>query len=156
MDDTNATTKAKTTASMPIISLLELPKLEVPAAFREVARTSAAQTKDACEKAKAAAANATELIEETYAIGVRGTLDYNLKIFEAARANANAAFDFVSEFMSVTSLSEAVELTTAHGRKRLEAVAEQTKELAAAAQKLGTDAAQPIKTSVAKTFRKTG
>jgi hypothetical protein len=38
---------------------------------------------------------------------------------------------------------------------RLEAVTEQTRELVAAAQKLGADTAQRIKTGIAKAFGKT-
>jgi phasin len=153
MDDTNANMKA--TASRPRIPLFELPKLEVPAAYREAAENAVAQAKDACEKARAATEHAADLIEETHAIAVKGTIDYNLKVFAAARASADAAFDFASDLAAVTSLSEAVELTTTHARMRLEPVTEQTRELVAAAQKLGADTAQPIKTGIAKAFGKT-
>ena len=132
----------------------DLPKLEVPAAFREIAEKGVAQTKDAYEKVKAATEEATDLIEETYTTAVKGTVDYNLKVIEAARANANAAFDFASELIGVKSLSEVVELTTAHARKQFEAVTEQTKELTAAAQKLATETAEPIKSGVTKAFKK--
>jgi phasin len=153
MDDTNA--KMKATASRPRIPLFELPKLEVPAALREAAEHGAARAKDACEKARAATESAADLIEETYAIAVTGALDYNLKVFAAARANVTAVFDFTSDLAGVTSLSEAVELATTHARMRVEAVTEQTRDLAAAAQKLGADTAEPIKTGIAKAFRKT-
>ena len=73
---------------------------------------------------------------------------------EAARANANATFDFASALIGVKSLSEVVELTTAHARKQFEAVTEQTKDLTAAAQKLATETAEPIKSGVTKAFKK--
>jgi phasin len=155
MDDTNATAKVKTAAFLPLIALFALPKLEVPAAYREAAEHAVAQAKDACEKARAATEDAADLIEETYAIAVKGTVDYNLKVFAAARAGADAAFDFACDLAGVTSLSEAAELTATHARLRFEAVSEQTRELAAAAQKLGADTVQPIKTGIAKAFRKT-
>ena len=47
--------------------------------------------------------------------------------------------------MTVKSLSEAVELSTAHARKQFEAVTAQTKELTALAQKVATETAEPIK-----------
>jgi phasin len=153
MDDTNASAKVKTAASLPIMPLFGLPRLEVPAALREAAENGAAQAKDACEKARAATEQATDLIEETYAIAVKGTVDYNLKVFAVARASLYAAFDFTSELAGVTSLSAAVELTTTHARMQLEAVAERSRELAAAAQKLGIETAAPIKTGLAKAFR---
>ena len=59
-----------------------------------------------------------------------------LKVIEAARENTNAAFDFATRLMTVKSLSEVVELSTAHGRKQYETVTAQTKELAAIAQKI--------------------
>jgi phasin len=152
MDDTSATAKVQAAAALPLISLFELSKLELPAAFRSVAEKSAAQAKDACEKARAAAESASDLIEETYAVAAKGAVDYNLKVFAAARANVYAAFDFTNEIVSVRSLAEAVELGTAHVRTRFAAMTEQTRELASAAHKLGTDTAQPIKTGIAKAF----
>jgi phasin len=155
MDDTNAAAKVKTAAPLPSMPLFGLLKVEVPAAFREAAENGVAQAKDACEKARAATEQATDLIEETYAIAVKGTVDYNLKVFAAARAGVYAAFDFASELVSVTSLSEAVALTTSHARMQLEAATEQARELAAAAHKLGIDTTEPIKTGLAEAFRKT-
>ena len=170
MTETTATPKPKAKATgTPIVPLFEmpkfeipkfempkfdLPKMEVPAAFREIAEKSVAQAKDTYEKVKAATEEATDLIEDTYTTAVKGTVDYNLKVIEAARANANAAFDFASQLAGVKSLSEVLELTTAHARKQFEAVTEQTKDLAAAAQKLATDTAEPIKTGVTKAFKK--
>jgi phasin len=152
MDDTSATAKVQAAAALPLISLFELSKLELPAAFRSVAEKSAAQAKDACEKARAAAESASDLIEETYAVAAKGAVDYNLKVFAAARANVYAAFDFTNEIVNVTSLAQAVELSTAHVRTQFQAVTEQTRELASAAQKLGSDTAEPIKTGIAKAF----
>jgi phasin len=158
---TPAKPKAKATPIIPLFELpkfdlpkFDLPKLEVPAAFREIAEKGVAQAKDAYEKVKAATEEATDLIEDTYTTAVKGTVDYNLKVIEAARANANAAFDFASELIGVKSLSEVVELTTAHARKQFEAVTEQTKELTAAAQKLAAETAEPIKAGVTKAFKK--
>ncbi len=163
MNETTAKAKPKATAT-PIVPLFELPKfdipkfdlpkIEVPAAFREIAEKSVAQAKDAYEKVKAATEEATDVLEDTYTTAMKGTVDYNLKLIEAARANANAAFDLAGELLAVKSLSEVVELTTAHARKQFEALTEQSKELTAAAQKLATDTAEPFKTGVTKAFKK--
>src|SRR5437667_1327654 len=109
----------------------EMPKMEIPAAFREFAEKSVSQAKETYEKMKGAAEEATDLLEGTYATASKGATDYGLKLIDAARANTNAAFDFASEFMTVKSLSEAVELSTSHARKQFEAVTAQTKELVA-------------------------
>jgi phasin len=134
----------------------ELPKMEVPAAFREITEKSVSQAKENYEKLKAAAEEATEVMEETYATATKGSTEYGLKLIDAARLNTNAAFDFFGELIAVKSLSEALELSTAHARKQFETVTEQTKELTSIAQKVATDAAEPLKSGVTKAFAKVG
>ena len=162
---TEATMKSKSAKSTPpVSSIFELPKfdlpkfdppkLEVPAAFREIAEKSVAQAKDAYERVKAAAEEATDLLEDTYTTAAKGAADYNLKVIEAARTNTNAAFDYARELLDVKSFSEVIELSTAHARKQFETVSEQSKELAALAQKVATETTEPLKTGVTKAFRK--
>ena len=98
----------------------EMPKMEVPAAFREFAEKSVTQAKDNWEKMKAASEEASDLIEDSYATASKGAADYGLKVIEVSRANTNATFDFATQLMTVKSLSEAVELSTAHMRKQFE------------------------------------
>jgi phasin len=132
----------------------ELPKFEVPAAFREFAEKGVTQARDNWEKMKAATEEATDLIEGSYATASKGMIDYGLKLIEAQRANTNAAFDLAGQLMGVKSMSEAVELSTAHARKQFEAMSVQTKELAALAQKVAAETSEPIKESVASAFKK--
>ncbi len=75
-------------------------------------------------------------------------------MIEIARANTNAAFDFVEQLFGVKSPSELVELTTAHSRAQFETVTAQGKELAALAQKVATETAEPIKSGVEKAMKK--
>jgi phasin len=132
----------------------ELPKMEIPAAFREIAEKSVSHAKETYEKMKSAAEEATDVLEDTYATASKGASDYGLKVIEAARINTNAAFDFATQLMTVKSLSEVVELSTAHSRKQFEALTAQTKELAAIAQKVATEACEPVKESFGKAFKK--
>jgi phasin len=131
---------------------LEAPKFgttnEGPALFREFAEKSIAQAKQAYDKLKTSAEESTAVLEDTYQTAAKGVTAYNLKVIEAARANANATFDFASRFVAVKSLSEAVELSSTHARKQFEALATQSKELAELAQKVASDTAEPIKASV--------
>jgi phasin len=136
------------------IPTFEMPKIEVPAAFREFAEKGASQAKETYEKMKAAAEEATDVLEDTYATAAKGASDYGLKLIEASRANTNAAFDFYSDLMAAKSYSDVIELSTAHARKQFEAVTAQTKELAALAQKMATETAEPMKDSVSKVFSK--
>jgi phasin len=132
----------------------EIPKMGIPAAFHEMAEKSVSQAKETYQKMKSAAEEATDVLEDTYAAATKGASDYGLKVIEAARANTNAAFDFASQLMTVKSLSEMVELSTAHTRKQFEALTAQSKELAAIAQKVATDSAEPVKESFGKVFKK--
>ena len=131
----------------------EMPKMEIPAAFREIAEKSVSQAKETYERMKSAAEQATDVLEDTYATATKGVSDYGLKLIEVARENANSAFDFASQLMTVKSFSEAVELSTAHSRKQYEAVTAQTKELAAMAQKLAADTAEPVREGLGKVFK---
>jgi phasin len=136
------------------IPKLELPKFEVPAVFREFAEKGVTQARDNWERMKVATEEATDLMEGSYATASKGIADYSLKLIEAARANANAAFDLASQLMAAKSMSEAVELSTVHARKQFEALSAQTKELAALVQKVATETSEPIKESVAGAFKK--
>jgi hypothetical protein len=53
---------------------------------------------------------------------------------------------------SVKSPSECLELWTEHARKQVEKLTEQTKQLAALAQKVSLATAEPLKTGVAEAF----
>jgi phasin len=156
-----ATTKSKSKTGssafeMPKFEIpnFEMPKMEIPAAFREIAEKSVSQAKETYEKMKSAAEEATDVLEGTYATASKGCSDYGLKVIEAARANTNAAFDYATQLMTVKSISEMVELSTAHTRKQFETLTAQSKELATMAQKVATETAEPVKESFGKAFKK--
>jgi phasin len=132
----------------------DLPKFEVPAAFREAAEKGVAQAKEGWEKMKSATEEATEVLEESYTTAAKGTSEYGLKVIDAARTNTNAAFDFATEIATAKSLSELVELSTAHARKQFETVSAQTKELTSLAQKVSADTVEPFKTGFTSAFKK--
>lgn len=158
---TTTTSKAKAKPSTPMFDTpafefpkFEMPKFDVPATFREFAEKGAAQAKENYDKIKAAAEESTAVLEDTYTTAAKGLTAYNLKFIEAARANANAAFDFISALVAAKSPSEAVELSSTHARKQFDACSEQAKELSKLAQKVAVDTAEPIKTSVSNAFGK--
>ncbi|GIK82044.1 MAG: phasin [Pseudorhodoplanes sp.] len=152
----NPTTTAFKTFEMPKFEVpnFDLPKFEVPAAFREAAEKSVTQAKETWEKVKTATEEATDVLESTYATAAKGTADYGLKVIDAARINANAAFDFAGTLLTAKSLSEMIEISTAHARKQFDTVSAQTKELAALAQKVATETSEPIKAGVTKVMQK--
>jgi len=132
----------------------DIPKVEMPAAFREFAERGVAQAKDTYEKMKAVAEEATDVLESTYSTATKGASDYGLKVIEAARVNTNAVFDFAGELITAKTLSEMIELSSAHARKQFEALTQQSKELGALAQKVATETAEPIKSGMTKAFSK--
>lgn len=131
----------------------DFPRMEVPAAYRELAEKGIAQAKQNYERVKAAAEETTDLIESTFATASKGVSEYNLKLIDAMRTNLNAHFDFASSLFAVKSPSEVVELSSAHARKQFEVISTQSKELASLAQKVSTETAEPIKAGFSKALR---
>jgi phasin len=147
--------KAVAASALPKFELphFDLPKFEISNAFREMAEKSVSQAKETYDRFKSVAEEATDVLEGTYATASKGVSEYGQKVIEAARQNTNAAFDFATKLIKVKSLSEAVELSTAHTRKQYEAVATQTKELVAIAQKTAAETVEPVKESFGKVLK---
>lgn len=164
MAEATATTPPKAKTSKPTASAFDLPafempkfevpKVEMPAAFREFAERGVAQCKDTYEKMKAAAEEATDVLETTYSTATKGASDYGLKVIEVARVNTNAAFDFAGELITAKTLSEVIEVYSTHTRRQFEEFNRQSKELATMAQKVATETAEPIKNGMNKAFTK--
>jgi phasin len=115
-------------------------------------KNGSAQAKEAFEKMNVATADAAALTKSGYSTVINGATDYNNKIIEFAQANTVAAFDFVQKLSGVKSPSAFIELSTEHSREQFETLTEQTKELAALAQKVTLATAQPLKTGMSKAF----
>ncbi len=138
----------KTTTTKPASS----PRMDATQAFRATAENGSAQAKEAFEKISAATTEATALIKDSYSTVVKGAQDYNTKVIEFAQTNTEAALDFVQKLSGVKSPSDFFVLSTEHARKQFETLTEQTKELAALAQKVTLETVEPLKTGVTKAF----
>ena len=90
--------------------------------------------------------------KEPYSKGIKGAQDYNNKVLEFAQTNTEAAFGFAQKLSDVKSPSDFIELSTEHSRKQFETLTEQTKELAALAQKVTLATAEPLRTGLTKAF----
>jgi len=135
----------------PATKPARIPKKDAPEAFRDMAEMGTAQ-KVTYENSNAASTEAAELIKNSYSTAVEGVQDYNNMFIEFARANTNATFDFVQKLSGVKSPSVFVELWTEHVRKQLQTLSEQTKQLAALAQKVTLATAEPLKMGIAEAF----
>jgi len=111
-----------------------------------------AQAKEGFEKMRAATAEATTLMKNSYSTAVQGAQNYQAKVMEFANSNAEAAFEFAQKMAGVKSPSEFFELSTNHSRKQLETLTEQAKELATLAQKVTMATVEPLKTGATKAF----
>ena len=143
LDSTTKTTTAKSASS---------PRMDATQAFRATAEKGTAQAKQAFEKVSAATAETSDLIQNSFSTALKGAQDYNTKVIEFAQANTKAALDFVKKLSGVESPSDFIELSTNHSREQFETLTEQTKELAALAQKVTLAAVEPLKTGVSKAF----
>ena len=121
-------------------------------AFRATAESGAAQAKEGFDKMRAATAEATSVMKNSYSSAVQGAQDYQAKFIEFANSNTEAAFDFAQKLASVKSPSEFFELSTNHSREQFETLSEQAKELARLAQKVTMATVEPLKTGATKAF----
>ena len=132
-----------------------VPTVEVPAAIRGMAETSVQQARDGYERIKAASEEANSILENSYSNATKGSVDYGMKLIEASRVNTSAMFDFARDLASAKSMAEMMELSTNHARRQFETMTQQTQELTSLAQKVATQAAEPVRSGISKTFNKT-
>jgi phasin len=119
-----------------------------------LAEKSASQAKETCEKMKNATEEMTDGFKHSYTTAVKGAADYGVRLIEAARTNTNTALDYAIDVLAAKSLSEVVELSTAHLRKQFGALTEQSNELTAIAQKVANETAEPMKDGMTRAFKK--
>jgi phasin family protein len=79
---------------------------------------------------------AIDAIKRNYSSALKGAQDYNNKLLDFAQTNTNTTFEFAQRLLGVKSPSEFIELSSERARKHFAALTEQTKELAALAQKV--------------------
>jgi phasin len=119
------------------------------------ARQGAAFAKDVSENTKATAEETTNDLEKTYSIVATGAADFNQQWIEIVRFNTNSTLDFVQQLLGVKSPAEFLELSSAHFRKQFETFAEQSKHLTGLAQKVTTDAVEPLQAGMKSALSKT-
>ena len=139
-----------TPTNTPVQKPANSPKKDATQAFRATTEKGTAQTKEAFEKVSAVTAEANDLAKNSFSTAIKGAQDYNAKVIEFAQANAEASLDFVQKLSGVKSPSDFIELSTDHSRKQFETLTEQTKELAALAQKVTLATVEPLKTGITK------
>lgn len=131
----------------------ETLRSEMPSSLIDLFDKTLKRTKDVQQKMSAIIEHSTGSFEEAVSCANRGSTEYRAKLLEIARDNANAAFDLAREACGAKSFPELMELTLAHHRKQVEAAASQFKELSALTQKVVSETAEPIRSSMTEPFR---
>ena len=127
MDST--ATAANTSLPAPLIT-------DAMQTFCATAGSGLATAKEALEKMNVVMAEQLLLIRDGYSTVFRSAQDYNTKVMEFAHTNSETSFDFAKSLAGVTTPMDFIEFSTAHSRKQLETLADQTKILAALAQEV--------------------
>jgi len=122
---------------------------------RKVARQGAAFGSAVSENSKATAEETTKVVERTYSIVATGAADFHHQWIEIVRFNTNSTLDFVQQLFSVKSPAEFLELSSAHFRTQFETFAEQSRHLTGMAQKMTTDAVEPLQAGMKSALSKT-
>jgi phasin len=128
------------------------PAFEVPELFRSFADQSLSQTRENYQRMKAAAEEATDLLEESLETTRENVRDAQLRALELAKANTDATFELFGKLMTTNSIADAVQVQTAFARERFEALIDYTKDAQATFAKAGTEAAKPVKAMFEKTL----
>jgi len=149
---TNVAEKVKEVPS----TVFDIPTVEMPTAFQDVAAKTISQTQDNLKQMKNTANRITDILQETFAAGTKGVSVFNLKLIETVRDNVAAGFEFIDALATVRSPVEIGTLLNDHVRSQFKTLSAQNQELATLAQKVVVDTTEPMKVSLAKVQSWTG
>ena len=126
---------------------------EVPEQVRAFAEKGVSQAREGYAKFKDAAEAHNGTIEAVFSSANKGASAYSAKVMEFIKANTSSSLDFAQELFGVKSPAEALELWTSHTRKQFESFTAHSKELAELAQRVASEAAEPIKANASKFYK---
>ncbi|MGO9423041.1 phasin family protein [Roseiarcus sp.] len=129
------------------------PALEMQETVRHALEKGVVESRAAFVKAKVSAEEAANAFELSFAAVKDGVATFNTKALAAARANAEANFDFIKATLAVKSVSDLIALQNDFAKKQTDAVVVQVKDLAAVAQKTVVETLEPIKDQMSKSFK---
>ena len=146
-----ATASVNRTAHKAVDAAFQFPT-EVPEMFRSMSEQGLSQTRETYARVKAAAEEATDVLEETFSTTRDGLLQVHFQAIDVAKANADATFDFFKKLLGVNSVSDAIELQTSFARERFEAFVDYSKDVQATISKVGAEASRPAKVLLDRTL----
>ena len=148
MTDTTASVRVKSENSFAA-GHLPMPKIEFPENLREFAEEAMAQTRGNYERIETVTNEMLSVLASTQSTATKSIVNYRTWMIKVAYGNVIAAFDFAQDLTKAKSVSDVMELASAHARARYDALAVQTKELSELSRTFVTEIAKPINTSIA-------
>jgi phasin len=127
----------------------EMPKIELPANLRELAKEVMAQTRGNYEQIETVAKETMRVLVSTQSAAAKSVVDYRAWTMKVAHGIVIAAFDFAQNLATAKSVPDVIEYSMAHARVQFDALTAQNKELSELAHNVATQMAEPIKTSLA-------
>ena len=123
---------------------------KVPEAMRALAEKNITQTREVYERSKDALEAVLVSCERSFDAAGQGAVALNRKVIDIAQRNINSGFDLAKSLAGAKNLAEALELQTAYWRKQFGALTAQAEEVRALSTKVTADAAEPIKSQMAR------
>jgi phasin len=122
----------------------------VPEGVRAVAEKTVTQTRQAYDRSCNAFDASLTTFERSLDAAGQGAAAFNRKIVDIARRNVDASFDLATSLAGAKNLTDIVELQSAFWRKQFGALTAQAEEVRALSTKVTADAAEPIKSQMAR------
>jgi phasin len=122
----------------------------VPEGVRALAEKSVAQTREAYDHSLDAFDASLTTFERSFDAAGQGAAAFNRKIIDIARRNVDATFDLAKSLAGAKKLADIVELQAAFWRKQFGVLTAQAEEVRALSTKVTADAAEPIKSQMAR------
>jgi phasin len=122
----------------------------VPEAVRAMAEKTVAQSREVYDRSKDALDASIATFERTFDAAGQGAAAFNRKIIDIAQRNVNSVFDLAKSLAGAKNLADIVELQAAYWRKLFDTLTSQAEEVRALSTKVTADAAEPMKTHVAR------
>ena len=146
----NMTTTSKNSIATKISGRqFEMPKIELPANLRELAKEVMAQTRGNYEQIETVSNETMRVLVSTQSATAKSIVNYRAWLMKVAHGNVIAAFDFAQNLATAKSVPDVIQYSRAHAHVRFDALAAQTTELAEIAHNVARQMAEPIKTSIA-------
>jgi len=122
----------------------------VPEGVRALAEKTVAHTRQAYDRSLDAFDASLTTFERSFDAAGQGAAAFNRKIVDIARRNVDANFDLATSLAGAKNLTDIVGLQSAFWRKQFGVLTSQAEEVRALSAKVTADAAEPIKSQIAR------